>query len=451
MKNTRKNNLRSKSTFPKKSFNKTFTKKIAAKINKQPLGQKPIDKPKIHTAKSLDDLKEQLLAWAKNEKLPGKIQAWFTKETAPQDMDWHIVKVTKGNLEFLKIDSPTAIEIPNVVTNVFEQLKKEHLRIFSKALKQIWFRATGEGHFAMLVQVNLRGKFSVHGYKTFIDFLQRNCPEIISCHSVQCTPDRLFDPSTQVNAKIEAKAAFGSDYMPIANTGLNMHVLDWAPKARTPWINLPKRIENAIHPTPMDSLLEFYSGCSYVGATLSNLFKRVVCMDCRENAMLSSHMNAQNLPKANMQFIRSHIEQEFFSKFFGKSDNDGRWTFYFNLPQGESLPQGVVQMSARSRPERILLQTASLDIASKTIKRFRDEGYMLRKSIPLYLEPGSGKFEVMFLLVPDRAHVLGCIQNRKSFNVQKPKETLNKGLNTKKSRISEHFNTKAPTFKQIKD
>ena len=51
-----------------------------------------------------------------------------------------------------------------------------------------------------------------------------------------------------------------------------------------------------------------------------------------------------------------------------------------------------MQAIAASRPERILLQVTDLENAAKQIKRFRTEGYMLRKNIPLYLEPGSGKF-----------------------------------------------------------
>jgi hypothetical protein len=337
---------------------------------------------------------------------------------------------------------------PELVTQVFEQLKKEHLHIFKKALRQIWFRAVGDGRFALLVQVNLRGRFSAHGYKTFIDFLQRTCPEVISCHHIQCLPDIVFDPAGTTPVKVEAKPAFGSDFMPIGDTGISMHVLDWTPRIKDAWIGLPARIESAIHPNREDSFFEFYSGSSFVSASLASRFKKVVSMDCREYAMLSSRLNARNAIDENMKFIRGHVEQEFFSKFFGKDENEGRWTFYFNLPEGEPLAQGVVQAAAMSRPERILLQTSDLEIALRTIKQFRNESYMLRKSIPLYLEAGSGKFEVLFLFVPDRAGLLGQnpAQKTHSRNVQRPQERISRQNPAK----NPHFTQGSPTFKQRK-
>ena len=410
-----------------------------------PKEEKPVRKATL----SFEDIKQQLAAWAENERIPGKFQAWFTADANPEHADWRILKTYRGKQESLTIEAPARdMEAPELVTRVFQQLKKEHLHIFSKALRQIWFRAIGDGRYAMLVQVNLKGRFSAHGYKTFIDFVQRNCPEVISCHHIQCMPDLPFDPAGTTPMKVEAKSAFGSDFMPIGETGISMHVLDWTPRIRDAWMNLPKRIEDAIHPNSEDCFFEFYSGSSFVSASLASQFKRVVSMDCREYAMMSSRLNARNTVDDNMKFVRSHVEQEFFPKFFGKPENEGRWTFYFNLPGDEPLAQGVAQAVAFSRPERILLQTSNLEVAARTIRQFRNEGYMLRKNIPLYLEPGSGKFEVMFLFVPDRVGILGQnpAQKQRSRTIQRPKERVS----AQKTQEIPHFSQKAPTFKQRK-
>lgn len=407
------------------------------------------EKPVRKAILSFEDIKQQLAAWAENERIPGKFQAWFTADADSEHADWRIVKTVRGGHETLSIEAPAhGMEHPELVTCLFEQLKKDHLRVFSKALRQIWLRATGDGRYAMLVQVNLRGRNSAHGYKTLIDFVQRNCPKIISCHHVQCLPDLLFDPIGTTPMKVEVKRAFGNDFMPIGETGICMHVLDWSPRIRDAWMGLPKRIEDAIHPNVEDSFFEFYSGSSYVSASLANLFKKVVSMDCREYAMMSSRQNARNVINDNMRFIRGHVEQDFFGKFFSKEENEGRWTFYFNLPGDEPLAQGVAQMAAQSRPERILLQTGDLEVASHTIKQFRNYGYMLRKNIPLYLEPGSGKFEVLFLFVPDRAGILGQnpLQKQRSRNVQRPQERISR----KKTSEIPHFSQGSPTFKQRK-
>ena len=407
------------------------------------------EKPIRRTPLTFEDIKQQVAAWAENEHIPGKFQAWYTKESIPEHSDWRILKTYRGAQEILSIEAPAhGMTAPELVTRVLEQLKKEHLHIFKKALRQLWFRATGDGRYALLVQVNLKGKFSVHGYKTFIDFVQRNCPEVISCHHIQCLPDLAFDPAGTTPMKVEAKGAFGSDFMPIGDTGISMHVLDWAPRSRDSWIGLPLRIQNAIHPNAEDSFFEFYSGSSFVSSSLASQFKRVVSMDCREYAMMSSRLNARNAMNDNMKFIRSHVEQEFFGKFFNKEKNEGRWTFYFNLPGDEPLAQGVAQAAALSRPERILLQTSNLEIAARTIRQFRNEGYMLRKNIPLYLEPGSGKFEILFLFVPDRVGILGQnpAQKQRSRSIQRPQERIF----SRKTQENPHFSQSSPTFKQRK-
>lgn len=409
------------------------------------------EKPIVRKILSFEDIKAQVSAWMENDRIPGKLQAWFTAEATPENSDWRIVKEYRGAQESLIIDAPNRDMKPlELVSRVMEQLHKEHLHIFKKALRQIWFRATGDGRFALLVQVDVKGKMSAHGYKTFIDFIERSCPEVISCHQIQCLPDRLFDPATAQGMKVIAKSSFGSDFMPIASTGFCMHVLDWTPRIKDAWFNLPVRIKDAIHPNREDRFFEFCSGSSYVSATLAPFFKQVEALDCRESAMQSSKLNIRNVVTQNMRFHRSHLDANFISRFFSKSENaEGRWTFYINLNANDVLSSEIILTLAGSRPERILLQTGNLEAASKAIKAFRNEGYMLRKSIPFCMEPGRGNFEILFLFVPDRVGILGLnpAQAHRSRNIQRPKER------PQRSNMSDipHFVQKTPTFKQRKD
>jgi len=406
-------------------------------------------KPVVRRILSLEDLKQQLNAWAENERIPGKFQSLFTKDTCPENADWRFIVKRVGEHEALSIEPPAKdMDAPEVVKRINEQLHKDHLRIFRKAIRQIWLRATGDGRFALLVQANCHGRNSAHGFKTFSDFVERSCPEVISCHQIQCQPDHLFDPASRQSTRVDSKCSFGGDYMPLGSTGFHMHVLDWAPRIKDAWLSLPLRIKDAIHPVPGDRFFEFYSGCSYVSASLASYFAKVETLDCRESAMLSTRFNARSLAEENLRFHRCQLDASFFSKFFGKEENEGRWTFYINLPEEEALPAGVEQAIAASRPERILLQVTDLEIAAKEIKHFRREGYLLRKNIPLYLEPGSGKMELLLLFVPDRAGLLSQnpAQNAKSRTVQRPREQVS----TKKRADMPHFAQSAPTFKQRK-
>ena len=398
-----------------------------------------VEKPVVRRTASFEDIQKQLSAWVESMRIPGKVQAWFTAEAKPENSDWKIYNKLINGHETLLLDAPAkGMDTPEVVALVFEQIKKEHLHNFRKAIRTIWFRACGNGTFALVVQANLRGKNSAHECKTFVDFLERSCPEIISCHQIQCQPFVPFDPTVHQSTRIESRCNFGKDFMPLGESGFCMHVLDWAPRIKDAWLKLPEKIASAIHPSKGDKFFEFYSGSSFVAATLSPLFDQVESLDCRETSMESSRQNIRLAPQDNMRFHRGFFDPGFLTKFFSKSENDGRWTFYFNLPSGEPLPAGSVETIAGARPERILIQTADLEHAQKLIKQFRNQGYLLRKTIPLYLEPGRGIFEILSIFVPDRAGLLG--QNRQK-TAQKPVKPAHKTL----------FVQKSPTFRQRKD
>ena len=113
------------------------------------------------------------------------------------------------------------------------------------------------------------------------------------------------------------------------------------------------------------------------------------------------------------------------------------------------MPSGAEQAIAAARAERILLQVSDLEVAAKEIKYLRREGYMLRKSIPLCLEPGRGKFELLLLFVPDRAGLLGHnpAMKRANSSVKRPQERVSREKNAN----IPHFVQSRPTFKQRKD
>lgn len=92
-----------------------------------PKEEKPVRKALV----TFEDIKQQLAAWAENEHIPGKFQAWFTAEAAPDHSDWRILKTYRGKQEIFSIEAPArGMEAPELVTRVFAQIKKDHLHIF---------------------------------------------------------------------------------------------------------------------------------------------------------------------------------------------------------------------------------------------------------------------------------------------------------------------------------
>ena len=85
-KNTRKNTTAGRA--PKKMVAGRFH----ASTRKTAPEKKAEAKPAPARAKvaSFEDLKQQLTAWAENERVPGKIQAWFTRDAVSEHSDWRI-------------------------------------------------------------------------------------------------------------------------------------------------------------------------------------------------------------------------------------------------------------------------------------------------------------------------------------------------------------------------
>ena len=136
----------------------------------------------------------------------------------------------------------------------------------------------------------------------------------------------------------------------------------------------------------------------------------------------------------NVRYIQSTVDKEFFPKFFSGKFKEGKWTVYLDPPDGKALAGNVIPVLAAQGPERILLNSSNLTVAAMEIKRFRREGYMLRKIIPLDIEPGKDFFQVLFLFVPDRAGLLGRHEERstkvikhrenQSFHAEEPSEMV---------------------------
>ncbi len=374
---------------------------------------KPLPAPKKEVSKILElpsehqEKKEYLARWAKEEHIPGKALSWFSVASAPEQADFRLISETRGKHRMLMIEPPyKGMQPPPLVHAIYDQLRKDHLSTLKKALLQMWIRSTGDGRFGIVMQLVLRSSDSARAFKTFLSYLERNHPEVLCCHLVQCRPFLPFDPSNPPAAmRMDLRTGFGSEFLPIADTGFAYHILDWTPRCKAAWIEFPQKLKSVIHPAGDDRLLEIHSGSSYWGARLSESFASVDTLDYRIPAKLSAKHNASNA--SGFHFHSGKLSPEWITGFFSKKESDGKWTILLNPPAGEALPPGVISAIAKSCPERIVFISSDLKTAAQEIKRFRRENYMLRKYLPLDFEPGKPAFEVAFIFVPDRAGILG--------------------------------------------
>ena len=355
----------------------------------------------------LEGKRAYLENWATENRIPGKIQSWFTVPVKSDACDWRILSqhMSKGN-RILSIEGPfKGAKPPKLVLDVDSQIRKPHLSKFRGSILQIWFRATGDGRFGIAVQNILHSAEATREFKTFLDYLEReHSGDVLCCHQIRVSPVQTFDPAHPIpGSHIEFRKGFGSRFIPIGGSDQKYNVIDWAPACKGPWIGLPKRIREMIHPAKGDRLLECFAGPAYIAEALSKDFEDCFAADVRP-------MDRQT---PNVRYIHAAIDKEFFPKFFRGKSKDGKWTIYLDPPAGKALSGSVIPEIAASHPERILLNSSNLAVALQEIKRFRREGYMLRKIVPMDLEPGNPSIHLLLLFVPDRAGLLGHREERK--------------------------------------
>lgn len=370
-------------------------------------------KPLDPIPSNLEGKKAYLQKWFDENRIPGKIQSWFTVPSKTENADWRIVSrhLSKGH-RVLSIEGPfKGARPPKLVLDVDQQIRKPHLSKFRGSILQIWFRSTGDGRFGIAVQNILHSAEATREFKSFLEYLEHeHASDVLCCHQMQVRPVQLLEPSApQTGVSVELKKGFGSPFLPIGGSGQKFSILDWTPVAKEPWLRLPARIREAIHPAKDDKFLECFAGPAFVSTSLAKNFSECYAVDQRDIARQTPEV----------RYLHSSIDRDFFPKFFRGKSKQGKWTVYLDPPGGKSLPGNTVSALAAAAPERILLNTSNLSQAALEIKRFRREGYMLRKLIPLDLEPDTPSFQILLLFVPDRAGLLGHRPERSAKVIRK--------------------------------
>jgi len=354
------------------------------------------------------DKKQKISDWASANKIPGKIQAVFSAEAEIGGGDWrYVLREIKGKRTLVWEGIPDE-PLPECLQKIEEQLSKEHLRFFKKQIVQIIFRSNGAGSYGMLVQANLNTPEQSRSYKTFLDYLQRLCPKILCAHSVQTKPSFAFDVSNPPAAmQYVLHKGYGSEYIKLAQTELYFHILDWLPRSKGTYLQLGEKLREWLHPSKDDRLLSCYCGAAIEAMQLCKNFKDIHCLDAREWAKLSYTQNIQSLRIKNAHFYHCKLDVAWVKNFFAGEINKGKWTVILNPPNSELLTQSLTEAIANTKPERVVHITGDLENAAKEADRWRNSGYVLRKTMPIEWHPVLKRLELAMLFVPDRAGLLG--------------------------------------------
>jgi len=378
------------------------------------------------------DKKAALLRWQQEHQIPGKIQSMLTAQPSAAG-DWCIRNSPHGNQMRLDILGPSEdLDPPEVVEAIFNYLIQEHQYYLRKAMTQLWIRAAAKNTWALVLHSQIRGAGTGHALKLFETFLTRNRPDVVAFHRVETRPWFPFRFDHPPRAmRYELKPLFGPEILPLDESGLSFHVLEWLPQLRHPFLALPARLLGAIHAMPGDKLLDLHCGAGIFGCSMAKSFQEVHCIDARGISNQSVAQNIKNLGIRNLQYSQETVDAKFIIDFFAKH-KQGPWTVILNPQQGEALPVGVIKEIAGAPVGRIIHICSDLEIAETEIRRWRRAGMMLRKIIPFDLNPTTNRIEIALFFAPDREGVLRRVaapsENGEPGNESSSKQPVEPGL-----------------------
>jgi protein-L-isoaspartate O-methyltransferase len=374
------------------------------------------------------DKKAALLRWQSEHQIPGKIQSFLTGSHDPTG-DWCLRNVLHGRQHRLDILGPSEqINPPEIVDKIYDYLIQEHQYYLRKSMLQMWIRATAPGEYALLLQAQIRGAGTGHAIKLLENHLTRNVPEVVALHRVETKPWYPFRTDLPPKSmKYDLKPIFGPEILPLGDTGHFFHILEWVPQLRNGYFKLPERLLGAIHPMPGDRLLELHCGSGFLGCQMAKYFEEVVCVDARGISKLSVLHNIKARRLTNVQYLQESVDAEFLATFFKKK---GPWTVILNPQAGESLPTGIIRNIAAGPVGRVIHIGSNLDVLEAEIRRYRRAGMLLRKMIPLDLNPTSNRLEIALFFAPDREGVLkmGSEAVKKAAEAENDPEHILRGL-----------------------
>lgn len=352
------------------------------------------------------NFRSRLQEWLQENRIPTKLQATFSGPVSSAG-DWIIRREeVKQHIRLQIIPPRKGLETPPLLSELYTYLQREHMHSIRRALLQLTLRSAGSTQWALILQARTHSTQTVHAIKVLTQFLQRQHPEVICLHQLDTRPWIPFTPYDPPRGiQTQLKNWFGPEFIPLGQTGHLIHVLDWTPAIRHPYCELPARILKAIHPQPDDELLELHAGSSLISLSLHRHFAKIHALDVREISKQSFLANVKAQKVKNVQFHQDLLEASWIEKFFARKR--GKFTVLLNPNHGEALPPRVLRLLAEStQVQRIVHISADLSVFAREIRRWRRNGFLLRKLVPLELLPESGNGELMAVFARDSQGVL---------------------------------------------
>lgn len=294
----------------------------------------------------------------------------------------------------------------SLYTEMNEQIKKDHLIVFSKALRFITLRQQEDSLF-VFIQASPARQQMARQIKKFAEWLERNYEQIKGAYVLYSAQDRRFNFSApQSDLPIEYKKLFGWESLVqrIGDQKYFHHPLEFYRANTSVMEELTKQIDKQLVLKKDETLVDLYSGGGLFSQVLAKRTLKCLAFDIRKVSKASAKLNSDRNEQDNVQFIEQDIHSKNFAELL-PTRIKGPVKFILNPPQGV-LPAPIMTAVALQSPERIVRIYQTPEDLQKEIRKWKRMGYILQKCIPFDSQPFTSRIELLVTLSPDRQDVL---------------------------------------------
>ena len=155
--------------------------------------------------------------------------------------------------------------------------------------------------------------------------------------------------------------------------------------------------ETLLEPNPTETFLDLYCGYGLFSHFLAPGYKQVVGIDAEGPSIRAAISNKKSNPGSkNARFLSRRITARSVEKI-PLPDDLGSETILLDPPR-QGPQEGVINALSRREPSKVLHIHCGVDQIPQSLKQWQQNGYKVKRVVPLDMFPGTAGLEVLILL-----------------------------------------------------
>ena len=395
------------------------------KHKKQATKKLASESPFAKMLKENEDIDSTLKAYWKEFKLPHKPnKTWKADDNHKgQEESYTSCYFQHGKIHFhallakrAQVQSPIHLE---AYQKLYQQINKEHLYILQRQVHTIAIRSIDDELFIVL-EVEKHTAKNILLSKKLAQWMQREWPEVKGLALLQIAHAMSWITPSHKGQSTHWKIIHGPEWIRFAFAEKAI-VIPWEEFLRPYRSLLPQvidKISQWLNPRPEQTFIDLYSGSGFWSILLAKKFAKVFAIDVRQQAKTSLNENTKRQKLNHVKAIQNEVSSGLFEKL-SKSTQGDQLQVLIDPPPGP-LPPGLIKSIGHKQVCRILRIYPSIEEFQEEVKKWKREGYILRKALPILVQEDIKKIELFCFYEIDRD---GVLEKRKQATEKYPAST----------------------------